>query len=182
MLNQNIRGSQKTKTFVYLWIGSRHMLSLAKASEEGRIYTCTASLLLSAFMIEAYLNHLGSLRNKEWEKIERKIPKLEKYKIFSEAVNIPFDQNRQQHKSLLDLFKFRDSMAHSKTITDIIDTQLETQLPMSIIPSTAWQKFATLENAEQASDDSIILIRELHQANGYKKDPFTSAGRGVYFR
>lgn len=157
------------------------MLNLAKANEEGRIYTCTASLLLSAFMIEAYLNHLGNLRNKEWDKIERKIPKLEKYKILAEATDISFDKNRPPQKSMIELFAFRDSMAHGKTTTDIIDISLEAFPSKSIIPAAAWQKFATLEKAEQLLKDAITIIKELHQANGYKKDPFASAGQGFYF-
>ena len=52
-----IRGNATTKTFVYMRTGARHMLELAKASRDGQLYTCVSSLVLSAFMLEAYLNH-----------------------------------------------------------------------------------------------------------------------------
>ena len=70
-----IRGNATTKTFVYMRTGARHMLELAKASREGQLYTCVSSLVLSAFMLEAYLNHLGRLKNPDWDAIERKYSK-----------------------------------------------------------------------------------------------------------
>lgn len=181
MPSLHVSGSHETNTFVYMWLGARHMLDMAKQTTEGRLYTCIASLMFSAFMLEAYFNHLGSLRNREWDKVERKYPKLEKYKMFAEAAGVGVDLNIYPQKSLVELFNFRDSMAHGKTTTGGIDIELE--IEASIIPAfptTEWQSFATPENAERLLVDAVSLIKEIHRACGYQDDPFAKAGEGLY--
>ena len=93
MAKARIGGKKTAVTFAYMRLGAKYMLKLAEESNEGQLYTLVASLIFSAFTLEAYLNHLGKLRNKEWDEIERKYPKLEKYKLFAAAAGIQADFN-----------------------------------------------------------------------------------------
>ena len=155
------------------------MLDIARLSEEGQPYTCVASLTFSAFMLEAYFNHLGSLRIREWDEVERKYAKLEKYKKFAKAAGIGVNLNIYPQKSLVELFAFRDSMAHGKTTAGNIDIEIEGALHPSF-PTAGWQSFATLSNSERLLADAVLLITELHKACGYRGDPFSIAGGGLY--
>lgn len=109
-----IGGKNITVTFAHMHIGAKFMLKLAEEDEEGQLYTLVASLIFSAFTLEAYLNHLGKLRSKEWDEIERRHSKLEKYKLFAQAAEIKFDFNVRPYCTLKELFSFRDRMAHEK--------------------------------------------------------------------
>lgn len=159
------------------------MLALAENTQEGQLYTTVAALVFSAFTLEAYLNHLGKLKNKEWDVIERKFSKLEKYKSFSSEVGIDFDNFRARpYCTLKKLFEFRDCMAHGKTTTEDVD--ISVNMVGDVLPQlnseSGWQEFATLENVQISINDVEVIIKELHLAHGYSGDPFGKLGGGVY--
>lgn len=159
------------------------MLALAEKSREGQLYTTVAALVFSAFTLEAYLNHIGRLRNKEWNVIERKYSKLEKYKLFASEADINFDNFCvRPYSTLKKLFEFRDCMAHGKTTIEVINlsvNMIDDLLPQ-LNAKSSWQEFATLENAQIAVRDVQMLIKELHLAAGYPGNPFGKLESGVY--
>ena len=176
-----IRGNATTKTFVHMWIGAGHMLELAKASRYGQLYTCVSSLVLSAFMLEAYLNHLGRLKNPDWDAIERKYPKTQKFQMFAREAGLNVALNDRPYLSLVPLFDYRDSMAHGKTVTEEIDAEIQIESSISAaIPGAEWQQFATVEKAEELLTDAVSIVRKLHAGSGYRDDPFGSGGGGLY--
>ena len=157
------------------------MLNLAKESQDGQLYTCVSALVFSAFMLEAYLNHLGRLRHANWDDIERRYPKLKKYLMFAKDAKLQVQMEKRPYISLNRLFAFRDSMAHGKTISEEIDVEIEvSQSLASSPPRSEWQQFASAETAEELLNDAVALIRELHKASGYRGDPFGSGGGGLY--
>jgi len=164
-----------------MWLGARHMLSLAKASRDGQLYTCLSALVLSAFMIEAYLNHLGRLKKSDWDSLERRYPKTRKFQMFADEAKLAISLNERPYKSLVTLFAYRDSMAHGRTVTEEVDAEVQSGLSISAsIPGAEWQEFATVKTAEQLLTDAEVIIRELHQASGFTDDPFGSGGSGLY--
>ena len=179
---KHIGGKNTTITFAYMHTGAKFMLKIAEESEEGRLYTLVASLIFSAFTLEAYLNHLGKLRNKEWEKIERKHSKIEKYKLLAEAAEIKYNFSVHPYSTLKELFSFRDRMAHGRTTEEVISTCIdmhEKHLPQ-IHAKNDWQVFATLETARQSIKDVERLIKELHSMSGYSDNPFNKLGSAIY--
>ena len=178
----HIGGKNTTITFAYMHNGAKFMLKIAEESEEGQLYTLVASLIFSAFTLEAYLNHLGKLRNKEWNEIERRHSKLEKYKLFAEAAQIKFDFSVRPYRTLKELFSFRDRMAHGRTTEEVISTCIdmhEKRLPQ-IHEKNDWQVFATLETARQSIKDVELLIEELHSMSGHFGNPFNKLGSAIY--
>ncbi|MDS0850435.1 hypothetical protein [Burkholderia cenocepacia] len=157
------------------------MLDLAKASKDGQLYTCLSALVMSAFMLEAYLNHLGGLKFKDWDARERTLSKLKKFRTFAAQSGIKLNFTERPHKSLVTLFAYRDSMAHGKTVTEEIDAEIDIDSSIATsIPSAGWQQFATLETAEELLTDAVAIIRQLHTTSGYHDDPFGSSGGGLY--
>lgn len=166
-----------------MYKGAKYMLELAENSKKGQLYTTVSALVFSAFTLEAYLNHLGKLRNKEWNEIERKYSKFDKYKLFASAVGINFDSFRSRpYSTLKELFEFRDRMAHGKTTIENVD--ISVNMNNNFIPQlnaeNDWQAFATLENARIAIEDVEILVKEMHSANGYPRNPFSNLGSAIY--
>ena len=182
MVKARVSGKKTSTTFAYMAIGAKHMLKLAEESREGQLYALVASLIFSAFTLEAYFNHLGKLRNKEWDEIERKYPKLEKYKLFATATNINVDFNVRPYCTLKKLFEFRDRMAHGKTTTERLSICIEAYedpLPQ-FFSENDWQAFATLDTARQAIKDVEVLIKELHTSSGYLGNPFKRLGSAIH--
>ena len=157
------------------------MLSLAKESQDGQLYTCLSCMVLSAFMLEAYFNHLGQLKHANWESIERKLSKAKKFANLATAAGLAPAMNDRPYSSLVRVFAFRDAMAHARTMKDEID--IEVQLSDSLaksLPGPEWQELITIENAEQILEDAVSIVRELHKAAGYGDDPFGTSGSGIY--
>ena len=177
-----VKGRKTTITFVYMHIGAKDMLERAEKSQEGQLYAVVASLMFSAFTLEAYLNHLGKLRNKEWDQIERKYPKLEKFRTFASAAGLTLDFNARPYRTLVELFQFRDRMAHGKTTTENVAAEIDVDGPRlpQINSDADWQALATIERASDAIKDVEALVKELHAASGYSGNPFDRSGSGLY--
>ena len=182
MAKAHVRGKKTTITFVYMRTGAKHMLELAEQSQDGQLYALIASLVFSAFTLESYLNHLGQLRHSDWDKIERQYPKLKKYKMFCEAAKLEVDFTARPYCTMVELFAFRDQMAHGKTTTEAVRTMIDADGPRlpQINNDTDWQAFATIERAREGIDDVEALVKELHKANGYTGNPFGRSGGGIY--
>lgn len=183
MTESQVRGEQTTITFAYMYKGAKHMLRLANGSDDGRLYTVVSSIIYCAFTLEAYLNHLGKLKNEEWDKIERRSSKYDKYKLFASNAGIDFDEFRSRpYSTLKELFEFRDRMAHGKTTTEDINLSINmmTDALHIINPERSWQEYATIENARIAISDTEKIVKELHSSNGFAGNPFTKLGGGLY--
>lgn len=183
MKELQVHGEQTTVTFAYMYKGAKYMLSLAEKSEEGQLYTTVSSIIYCAFTLEAYLNHLGKLRNKEWDEIERKYSKYDKYRVFASAAGIDFDNFRSRpYITLKNLFEFRDRMAHGRTTIENINLSLfmEGSVLPFINPEGSWKEFATIENARIAVEDVKALVSKLHSSCGFSGNPFSELGSGVY--
>jgi hypothetical protein len=145
------------------------------------INMCLYSLKETALTVEAYLNHLGQLKHNDWDKIERSLPKLQKYKKFCADAGIKPDFSQRPYSTLTELFAFRDKMAHGKTTTEHVEK--EVNLPDTSTRFTtenAWQEFSSLENARRAIKDTETLVKELHTNSGHSDNPFNYLGSGMF--
>ena len=70
-----------------------------------------ASIIFSAFALEAYLNHLGKkiYTKKEWEIFER-IKPLDKLDLISEKFNIDLNKGSRPFQTIKAVFKFRKTL------------------------------------------------------------------------
>jgi len=177
-----VSGRSKTNTFVYMRIGAKHMLEQALRSDEGQLYNIISCLTYSAFTLEAYFNHLGKMRNPNWDKIERKYPKLKKYKLFCHECNVSFDFEKPPYSTMIELFSFRDCMAHGKSTVDYVAKEIDfnSELPNQFSTGPSWREYATIANAEKGVRDVDAIIFELHTAAGYTDNLFNNPGGGVY--
>lgn len=116
---------REVKTFWDLNHASFVMLDLAKTVKEGSYYSLMASILFSAFTFEAYLNHLGSIKIKHWDEIER-ISVLSKYSVLCKEFDIQVNKGGRPFQTIKKLFEFRNSIAHGKS--EIL--KLEKEVPI----------------------------------------------------
>lgn len=182
MAKAQLRGRTTTIAFVYMHIGAKHMLGLAEASRDGQLYTLISSLVYSAFTLEAYVNHLGAMRHADWEETERKQALRKKYKRLAKEAGVKPDFNVRPYRALIDLFAFRDRMAHGRTTTEAVNKVIDADGPRlpQVASDPEWQAFVTIENARAAIEDVEALVKALHKESGYTGNPFARSGGGFY--
>lgn len=169
--------SAQVKTFAFLGKAARHYLELAEQAEEFRLYNCMSVITYSAFMFEAYLNHIGPEVISDWEEIDkdpkRRLRTHDKIRMVLAKVGVPPKFGEDPLQSMGKAFWFRDRMAHGRT------EHLEwADGDGSAFPQTEWQKEATLKNARRVCDQLHKLVRTMDELLGNEGDPFLKMSRG----
>jgi hypothetical protein len=182
MTDEIVSGETTTYPFSYMYKGAEQMLRQAKESGSGQFYNIISCLIYCAFTLEAYFNHLGSERNSEWNEVERKISKEKKYELFCKNIGLEIDLAKRPYKSMIDVFRYRNQMAHGKTTTDAIKEPIEGDADdlYSFAVGPDWKTYSTIENAQTVFTDIKHIILELHKASGFANDPFLTLDKGHY--
>lgn len=94
--------------------GAYHFLELANKTKEGSYYAALASILLSAFTLEAFLNFLGNRCMDNWEEIERKNSPEEKLKLLTSKIQYKVDYGHRPFQTFRDIFWLRNGIVHPK--------------------------------------------------------------------
>ena len=165
-------GEREVRTFADLNHGADVLLTIAKEQPKGSYYTTMGSLLLSAFTFEAYLNHLGAKLFSYWDSLES-LPVMDKYAVISQHLKMKPDFGRRPYQSTRNLFRFRNAIAHGKSVIlrEKKDVSSSTN-PSDHNPKTEWEEFTTLDNAERMRADIKAIVKELHVAAGLGDYPF----------
>lgn len=178
-------GSQTTNTYVYLFAGARRALENAGLTEEGQFYEVLNCLVLSAFTVEAYLNHLVD----HADEFEISLPGQlsgasvwKKFRALSKALGLGDRGLDDSYPEVATLLNFRNTMAHGRTQTIPVDEWVDAEerppTPQHAYPD--WQTYAVFQNAKAAVEKVESLVEALHLAAGQGKFPFLSLGSGFF--
>jgi len=131
MANQRPRKARVTKqrdvhTYAILWSASRRLLEAGESEETGSSWQFLSSLMLTAFSLEAFLNHVGPKVLSSWENLERLRP-LEKLELLCEVLGIqlPGDGGQRPQQTIIELLRFRNTLAHGKTHSVASDEHID---------------------------------------------------------
>lgn len=174
MKNAIFESQREIKTFVDLFHGSDVLLKHSKEIKEGGYFTIMASLLLTAFTFEAYLNHIGKENISFWQEIE-KVSIFNKYKILCTEFSLTVNTGARPYQTFKSLFKFRNSIAHGSS--QILKEEKLISASEDILkyePKTNIEEFCTEGNATKAREDIELMITELNIKIGSGDYPFTS--------
>ena len=81
-------------SYAHLYNGVEYHLRLAEARGPGSFYSTLAAMLMSAFCVEAYLNHLGPLLGL-WDERTEKGPDVEfKFQLVASHVGLKLHLRR----------------------------------------------------------------------------------------
>lgn len=177
-----ISRERQVNTYAHLRHASNVMLKKVEKDQEGGFYLVMASLIFTAFAAEAWLNHIGSWIFKCWGDFER-LPPLSKLNIVAEKLNIDIDKGIRPYRTLCELFKFRNTLAHGKSVflksdeirlgaepfDDCKDERLQ----------TGWEEYCTQDNATSAMKDTEIIIKKIHERAGMTDHPFSLGWQGT---
>ena len=137
-----------------------------------------ASLVFTAFTLEAYLNHIGRrVFSKCWDDHERLEP-LKKLKLIAERLQVVADYGHRPWQVMNGLFVFRNYIAHGKL--EDLETSQSVPLdqysddPFGEVERAKWEKYCTGKNAQRDREDVEKIIYALHEAGpSVNKCPFT---------
>lgn len=179
----SVEGSRTIYTYAYLYEAARQSLMQAKSTEAGQSYNCMSTIVFCAFTLEAYFNHLGKQKLSSWTKIERKLGPKEKLALLLDIIDHTVDDSRKPFQTLIEIFKFRDALAHGKTE----DVQFkspqkmeEEGLPRD--PQLFWESFCNIVNAERCVEDTASIVTELHKFAGKPHVPLGLSKKVVMYR
>jgi hypothetical protein len=171
-MKAKVSKERQVNTYAEMWHASNIMLGKAKKDPEGSFYQLMASLIFTAFTLEAYLNHIGQSIFKCWDDLEQLSPKR-KLNLIAEKLKIERDDSKRPFQTVSKLFKFRNDIAHGKTVRmksenriNVVDLDYTLNVRLGERLETPWQKYCSLRNAERAREDVKIIIRQLHKAAG----------------
>ena len=149
-------------TYGYLYSASASTCNAGKKAESGSFYQYMASLVFSAFTLEAYLNHLGEQVFSYWKQLEVLKP-ISKLDILSEVTGANFEKGVRPYQTISQLFRFRNEMAHGKS--QFCSKPAKDDEPW-------WLDYCNQQNAERAQEDVEAIINELKEKSGIQ-DPWT---------
>ncbi|MBN2043629.1 MAG: hypothetical protein JW757_01310 [Anaerolineales bacterium] len=159
-----------------LYAGNRHFLNLIDEKLSGPVvyYSCISVIVFSAFCLEGYMNHIGPNYFSTWydEKTgeNRKRPK-EKLDLICEKIKYVPAFGHRPFQSFMPIFQFRNLLAHNKT--EILKGNFEGDYPDI---DTKIQKLATPQYAHRFHNDTVKMIRIIHEAHRPNDDPLLSIG------
>ena len=113
-----VSGERNIYTYNYLYSAAEWALEQAENTQEGNFYNYMISIILSAFCIEAYLNHVGGLVLSYWDdEIKKGLSIQNKLKIVCSHINFVPDFSQRPFQSFTQIMKFRNLLAHAETET-----------------------------------------------------------------
>jgi len=167
-----IEKTRQVNTYKIMWQGSYWTLDQARKEVGGSFYQITASLIFTAFTLEAYLNHIGKIVFQCWDDLDRLSPNA-KINVIAEKLNVNNDNSKRPFQTIRILFDFRNDIAHGKTIT-LSDTKVflftdkkhEIYVHESLEPK--WVRYCTIDNAERARMDVGKIMKLYNDSAGMK--------------
>jgi hypothetical protein len=174
-----VEASSTTRTYVYCWIGARKGLKQAEAVKTGSFYFRMMAGVFAAFAVEAFLNHAGQKKIREWKELERRLAPREKLILLRYIAGWSYDESRRPFQTLRQMLRLRDALAHGKTIQKNVTVILE-QLPWNgdELPEPEWKKLCSFPMVKRMVDDAEAIIRDLAKQSGFSGDPFRSGTHG----
>jgi len=147
--------TRQINTYAEMWRVSYWAMRQAEKEVKGSFFQIMASLIFTAFTLEAYLNHIG-----------RHI--FEKLKVEKDNSIRPFQTAKK-------LFDFRNDVAHGKTILLKNEEQISIASEdisnyMHKFLETDWEEYSTLDNAKRAREDVEKIITIFHNSAGITDD------------
>ena len=83
-----------------------------------------ASLIVAAFKLEAYLNHIGQRIFKCWDDLERLSPQ-EKLNVIAQKLGVQKDDIKRPFQTVSQLFHIRNEVAHDKSVSLQSENQIK---------------------------------------------------------
>lgn len=174
MKKDTYSGEATIYTYAHLEQAAEHLIELSEGEEEGNYYASMMALVSTAFMLEAFLNHLGDGLFPFWRSLERSLSPTQKLEVIASHLKLKPKFGSRPYQSFEKLFKFRNLLAHGKTQTVKNEWKDKLDKTSTIEKLQAeWEKPCNPEEARRRHEDAKEIIRQLWGKSGRDGDPFS---------
>lgn len=153
----------ESKTYAAIFHTAWHLLDVAERRETGWLLNLQAATVFFAFAFEAYLNHAGAEELSFWDEIDR-ISYKKKLTVLSKHLGFTKDVSKPPLKTILELFKLRDALAHGRTQKLTIKKTSESQPPHDDVCYLLPLEQLTPETTRKYHDDVRAAIELINAA------------------
>jgi len=153
----------------------------AETLERGRYLHCQSAVVFCAFTLEGYLNHIGALRVKNWDLVERKLSWREKLEFLGRELNTTFDRGKQPFQTMVQAFAFRDHLAHGKSVIEETfsgEYLLGTHDRDDYLDPEWLTEFQSLDKVKAVLQEMESALRQLQAAAGLDSEPLGLVAEG----
>jgi len=185
MPRKSLYGRREIQMAAYNRSAASFFLALAENQQEGEFYSSNASLLYSAFTLEAFFNTIGATLKLNDEGFDRASPG-DKLRIIAAKLEVKLDRRSRPYSSLTPLFTFRNAVAHGRQERQNIKQKVDPQwtaLQMVKSLESEWERYCNKANARRAYDDVRQVAADLCDQAGlsnFPGFPFGVSSSGVY--
>ena len=179
MTRQTFKVSSQREVYLYsvLYCAAGWEMEQAENNAEGRSYNCMASIILSAFCMEAYINHICRKLLPYWDNQLKKNVSIEnKLKIICHHLGFGTDFGKRPFQSFKTIFKFRNLIAHGETLRYTRSHLQESPVQSPVLSEDEkawWEKQCELQNAKILFTDTKSMLCEINKvATGTEGDAF----------
>lgn len=162
---RKVSGETTILTFSYLNEAANLALEQAISKEEGSFYNSLCSIVMSAFCLEAYVNHVGMDRISDWDEFASPLDKLSR---ITESLGIETDYGKRPFQSIKLTNQFRNLSAHGRT--EILPLSYTEKRPVRGKVQRAesrWERDCTIKNARKFLKD---LEEVIEMIQGYSDE------------
>jgi hypothetical protein len=176
-----VTGNRSFYTYAHLREMAWNAYEAAETLERGRYLHCQSAVVFCAFTLEGYLNHIGVLRVKTWDILERKLSWREKLEFIGRELSTTFDRGKQPFQAIVEAFAFRDQLAHGKSV---LNEAFSGEFVLGVHDSNSYldpewlKKFESLEKVKAILDDMESALRQLQVAAGLESEPLGLMAEG----
>ena len=156
-------------SFGYLRNGAGACLDAASEVTSGGAYMLVSCTLMSAFAVEAHLNHVGSAVVPAWDEVERPLGPKAKLGLISGILDFKPDHSQPPFQSFLPLFKLRNLLVHGKD-EEVVSTHNDEPASRFVSLNPEWlDNITTGEQTKRMYDDACKMMEALQLAAGLPK-------------
>lgn len=179
---RRMEGTANFYTFAYLRQAAWNAFETAQSVPEGSNYHRVSAVLFSALTIEAHLNHVAELTISNWGTIEPTLRWREKFTMVAKELSLTVDKSRRPVQTVIDVFKFRDKLAHGKTHSEKLKYKhVEGQSSSDDKLDPEWlHKYWTDDAVKRVLDDIERVLDIIHTAAGLEKHLLNLIGDGDF--
>ena len=178
-MRYRVQASATTNTYVYCHAAAHSALRQAEREQAGCFYFRMMAGVFAAFTVEAFLNHVGQRRMRDWEALERKLGPREKLLLLRQIDHWAIDEGKRPYQTLSKMLRLRDAIAHGKTVTTVTDVVLSRQpRDADRWPEPPWKQLCSLASVKRMVEDADAIVLDLNKQSGSSRDPFASPGHG----
>ena len=173
-------------TYSELWHASNCVLAAGVENPQGSVWQFLSSVVLTAFALEAYLNHVGAATFTCWEQLDR-LPPWSKLELLCEELGVQFleGQGARPLQTIAKLLNFRNTIAHGRSsemkAKPVTRTTANYHSALNENLLTDWEQLVqTDEFAKRAREDVTAVLEKLHAARRDEKEHLFTFGMGLH--